>query len=49
MAMDFWSNLEHKVIYKPTKKISSKISKELISCAQLVNKLDDKMMKIYNT
>ena len=35
--------------YKPTKKVSSKISKELISCAQLVNKLDDKMMKIYNT
>lgn len=49
MAMDFWSNLEHEVKYKPTKKVSSKISKELISCAQLVNKLDDKMMKIYNT
>lgn len=48
MAMDFWSNLEHEVKYKPTKKISSKISKELVSCAQLVNKLDDKMMRIYN-
>lgn len=49
MAMDFWSNLEHEVKYKPTKKLSSKISKELVACAQLVNKLDDKMMKIYNT
>lgn len=49
MAMDFWSNLEHEVKYKPTKKLSSKISKELVSCAQLVNKLDDKMMRIYNT
>lgn len=49
MAMDFWSNLEHEVKYKPTKKLSSKISKELVACAQLVNKLDDKMMRIYNT
>lgn len=48
MAMDFWSNLEHEVKYKPTKKLSSKISKELVACAQLVNKLDDKMMRIYN-
>lgn len=48
MAMEFWSNLEHEVKYKPTKKLSSKISKELVSCAQLVNKLDDKMMRIYN-
>ncbi len=49
MAMDFWSNLEHEVKYKPTKKLSNKVSKELVACAQLVNKLDDKMMKIYNT
>lgn len=48
MAMDFWSNLEHEIKYKPSQKVDSKISKELISCAQLVNKLDDKMMKIYN-
>lgn len=49
MAMDFWSNLEHEVKYKPTKKLSKKVSKELVACAQLVNKLDDKMMRIYNT
>ncbi len=48
MAMEFWSNLEHEVKYKPRKELTSKISKELVSCAQLVNKLDDKMMKIYN-
>lgn len=48
MAMDFWSNLEHEVKYKPSKKVTSKISKELVACAQMVNKLDDKMMKIYN-
>ncbi len=49
MAMDFWSNLEHEVKYKPTKKVPKKISKELVSCAQLINKLDNKMMNIYNT
>lgn len=49
MAMNFWTNLEHEVKYKPTKQPSNKISKELVSCAQLVNKLDDKMMRIYNT
>lgn len=48
MAMNFWSNLEHEVKYKPTKKLSKKVSKELVACAQLVNKLDDKMMRIYN-
>lgn len=49
MAMDFWSNLEHELKYKPSKKVNSKISKDLIACAQLVNKLDDKMTRIYNT
>lgn len=48
MAMDFWSNLEHEVKYKPTNKVSKKVSKELISCAQMINKLDDRMMRIYN-
>ena len=48
MAMEFWSNLEHEVKYKPTNKVTKKVSKELISCAQMINKLDDKMMKIYN-
>lgn len=50
MAMEFWANLEHEVKYKPTtKKASKKVSKELIACAQMINKLDDRMMKIYNT
>ena len=48
MAMEFWSNLEHEVKYKPTNKVTKKVSKELISCAQMINRLDDKMMKIYN-
>ena len=49
MAMEFWSNLEHEIKYKPTtKKVSKKVSKELIACAQMINKLDDRMMRIYN-
>ena len=45
MAMDFWSSLEHKMKYKtqsdePTKKQS----REWVSCAKVINKLDEKMM-----
>lgn len=44
MAMDFWSSLEHKMMYKPKEEPSKKQSKEWINCAKTINKLDTKMM-----
>ncbi len=44
VAMDFWASLEHKLKYK--KDISKKASKDLISAAKTIAKLDDKMMQI---
>lgn len=44
MAMDFWASIEHKVKYKPEEDISKQASKELVSYARMVNKLDNKMM-----
>ena len=47
IAMDFWASLEHKLKYK--KNISKKKSRELINCAKMISKLDNKMMEIkYN-
>ncbi len=43
MAMDFWASLEHNIKYKTDKKISKKMSKELIECAKLINKMDIQM------
>ena len=39
MAMDFWASLEHKMKYK-----NNNVSKELVQCAKIVNKLDNKML-----
>ena len=44
IAMDFWANLEHKMKYKPEESIDKKTSKEWISCAKIIQKLDNKMM-----
>ena len=44
LAMDFWASLEHKMKYKTDKEITKKNSKDLINCAKIVNKLDNKMM-----
>lgn len=44
VAMDFWASLEHKLKYK--KDVSKKTSKELINCAKIISKLDNKMMDI---
>lgn len=46
LAMDFWANFEHKVKYKTDKDVSKKTSKELIACAKMINKFDDKMTAI---
>lgn len=44
LAMDFWASLEHKMKYKPEKEITKSNSKELVQCAKIINKLDNKMM-----
>lgn len=44
MAMDFWANLEHKMKYKPEREISKKASKELVSYAKIINKMENKIM-----
>lgn len=44
LAMDFWASLEHKLKYKGES--SKKASKELIKCASIISKLDDKMLDI---
>lgn len=44
VAMDFWANLEHKMKYKPEEKISKKEAKEWVNCANMIHKLDNKMM-----
>ena len=46
LAMDFWANFEHKVKYKTDKNVSKKTSKELVACAKMINRFDDKMTEI---
>lgn len=48
LAMDFWASLEHKIKYKPSGEINYNVSKELIKCAKDINKLDDKMVKLFH-
>lgn len=43
MAMDFWANLEHKMIYKPQTDISKSATRELVSCAKAIYRLDNKL------
>ncbi len=43
MAMDFWASLEHDMKYKTSQVLDKKTSKELVSCAKMINKLDNKM------
>lgn len=45
LAMDFWSNFEHKVKYKSEQEVSKKMSEELIAYAKIINKFDNKMMR----
>lgn len=46
MAMDFWASLEHKMKYKPEKELSKAASKELVSYAKVIHKLENKMMML---
>ena len=46
LAMDFWASFEHKVKYKTDKDVSKKTSKELVACAKMINRFDDKMAEV---
>lgn len=48
MAMDFWASFEHKVKYKTEQNINKKTSNELVTCAKMINKFDDKMISLKN-
>lgn len=48
LAMDFWASFEHKVKYKTEQNISKKASDELVACAKMINKFDNKMMRLKN-
>lgn len=48
MAMDFWASVEHKMKYKTKEEVSKLTSKELVQCAKIVDKLDNKMMLLNN-
>lgn len=46
LAMDFWASFEHKVKYKTEQDVTKKTSKELVTCAKMINRFDDQMTKI---
>lgn len=46
IAMDFWASLEHKIRYKFEGKAPVYIEAQLKSCADIVNKLDAKMLSL---
>lgn len=48
LAMDFWASFEHKVKYKTDQDISKKASDELVACARMISKFDNKMMRLKN-
>ena len=47
-AMDFWATLEHKVKYKYKEHIPKHLSDELVSCANQIAQLDDRMFAIHS-
>lgn len=48
MAMDFWATLEHEMKYKSSGKLPRKVSRELVVYAKLIDKIDNKFMKLHN-
>lgn len=46
IAMDFWASLEHKLRYKHYENAPTHIAKELKECADLINDLDSRMLRI---
>ena len=48
MAMDFWATLEHELKYKSAGELSPKVSKDLVTYAKIINKIDNRLLKIHN-
>ena len=48
MAMDFWATLEHEIKYKSSGTITAKVSRDLVVYSKIINKLDNKLMKLHN-
>ena len=46
IAMDFWASLEHKIYYKFEGNAPEYISQDLRECAEIVSKLDAKMLSL---
>lgn len=46
IAMDFWASLEHKIYYKFEGNAPDYISSDLRACAEIVSKLDEKMLSL---
>lgn len=48
MAMDFWATLEHQIKYKSADEITEKMSRELVAYAKIINRIDNKLMRLHN-
>lgn len=46
VAMDFWASLEHKINYKFEANVPESIRAELVECAEMVSRLDDRMLSL---
>ena len=46
IAMDFWASLEHKIYYKFEGNAPEYIKTELVECAKMINKLDERMLSL---
>ena len=47
IAMDCWASLEHELVYKADKKANDEIKQGLKKCAEMMEKTDLEMQKIY--
>lgn len=47
IAMDYWASLEHELVYKADKKANEEIKQRLKKCAEMMEKTDLEMQKIY--
>ena len=45
-AMDFWSNIEHHLIYKVTDRDLSEFEEEFLKCSKSIQRIDRQMLKI---
>lgn len=48
MAMDFWATLEHEIKYKSNGQLTAKVSRDLVVYAKVINKIDNRLMKLRN-